>query len=329
MKIAPSTRRRFLKQTFLFSAALGTRAGTGFSVASAADAAAPGDHHLLMLGDWGSGEPAQKAVAKGMQNYVKGKSLLPGGMLMLGDNFYDRFKGGLTCPRWQTEFEDMYPKEVFPGPCWTMLGNHDYDDEPIIKLDAELKYAAANPGTRWTMPAKWYRFEFPVVKPLVTFLVLDTNYHNRLVSLTADEKKEQLAWFKKELEKPRATPWLVVLGHHPLYSNGVHGDDKALIADFDALFREHKIPFYFCGHDHDLQHLEFEGHPTSFVISGGGGARIRAIEKHDRGPFGEGIYGFSHLQISEKRILLRHLDANAKELHSFQKTREGKMELLS
>ncbi len=37
---------------------------------------------------------------------------------------------------------------------------------------------------------------------------------------------------------------------------------------------KHKVDMYLAGHDHDMQHQEFEGHPTSFVISGGGGTLL-------------------------------------------------------
>jgi hypothetical protein len=223
----------------------------------------------------------------------------------------------------------MYPASSFPGPCYALLGNHDYDDEPKIKLEAQLAYAAANPGTRWTMPSKWYAFDYPAVNPLVKFIALDSNYKNRVESLTPEEIAGQLEWFKAELAKPRTAPYLVVMAHHPLYTNGIHGDDQALIKDWDQLLRDHKAHFYFCGHDHDLQHMEFEGHPTSFVISGGGGARVREIKELRHGPFGMAVYGFSHLQINKDRLIVRHLDANRKQLHALSKTPDGKMTILS
>lgn len=319
-------RRRALKQTFRFSAAL--LAGQSLIRAEDSPPAAPpavGARHYLMFGDWGWKDDLrpQTAVANGMTRYLADLKLRPEAQLLLGDNFYGSFKGGTDCPRWKTQFEDMYPKEIFPGPCHCILGNHDYDDEPVAKLAAELAYAPAHPGTRWNMPAKWYRFELgPAANPLVTVLALDSNYHNEKVSLTPEERKLQLAWFVAELEKPRITPWLVVLGHHPLYSEGVHGDDKALIKDWDLLFRKHKVHFYFCGHDHDLQHLEFEGHPTSFVVSGGGGAKVRET-KHNRGPFSQGTYGFSHLEVTAERFIVRHIDANRNVLHAFAKKPDG------
>src|SRR3569623_1960047 len=96
------------------------------------------------------------------------------------------------------------------------------------------------PGTRWTFPGKWHRMDFPRGKALVTMLFIDTN--NPQVSggsdpktkelrnhLTDAEVAEQLAWLKAELAKPRA-PFTIVEGHHPVYSNGHHGDTKSLIS---------------------------------------------------------------------------------------------------
>lgn len=322
------SRRRLLKQTFAFTATSLLGLGTRFVTAEEASAE---DHHLLMVGDWGMFKDIkpQQAVANGMKTYVESLKFNPEAMLMLGDNFYGAFPGGLKDPRWKEQFEDMYLASSFPGPCYALLGNHDYDDEPKIKLEAQLAYTKANPGTRWTMPSKWYAFDYPTVNPLVKFIALDSNYKNRVESLTPEEIASQLEWFKAELAKPRTAPYLVVMAHHPLYTNGVHGDDQALIKDWDQLLRDHKAHFYFCGHDHDLQHMEFEGHPTSFVISGGGGARVREIKELRHGPFGIGIYGFSHLQINKDRLIVRHLDANRKQLHALSKTPDGKMTILS
>ncbi len=318
------SRRRVLRTVFCSSAMLGLnihRAG-----ASAAEAPAPGDDHWLMIGDFGSQEPAQSAVAGGMKAYLQGLGAKPAGLLLLGDNFYKKTeKWSPTSERWKTGFEDMYPKDVFDCPCPAVLGNHDYHDN-IDGEKVQLAYSKAG-ATRWHMPAKWYRMD----TPLVTFLCIDTNLPSISgtkdtktgvikPSLTADEAKAQMAWFKTEIAKPRTTPWLIVIGHHPVYSNGVHGDSKQLVKDYAPLMQEHGAHLYLCGHDHDLQHLELEGQKTSFVLSGGGGARVRELPNKDRKmPYGLNIYGFTHLQANKSRLVVRHFDANRKQVHAFEK----------
>jgi tartrate-resistant acid phosphatase type 5 len=324
------SRREALRQTFFFSAALAF--GQHARRLQAAEVAG-GDLHFLMIGDWGPNPTdgkipkSQLAVAAGMKSYAEALKLKPDALFLLGDNFYGGFKEGMESPRWKIGFEDLYPAERFPGPCWALLGNHDYDEEIGIKMEAQLAYGKKNPGTRWTMPAKWYRVEWPKVNPLITCLVLDSNFNNKNQSLTPAERAAQLAWLKAELAKPRTTPWMVCLGHHPLYSNGPHGDGPLLIEEWGPLFSQHRVDAYFCGHDHDLQHLEFEGLRTSFIVSGGGGARITELKQPDRGPYSKSIYGFSHLQVSKDKLIVRHIDPNLNLLHAFSRTLDGKVRI--
>lgn len=329
------TRRQALRTLFCASAALTLNLQT--RRLQAADFPAD-DQHLLLLGDYGSGNDKQREVATAMRNYVTSNKLATSGMLLLGDNFYSKMEGGLSSPRWKTGFEDMYPASVFPGPAWVVLGNHDYHDNPLGDR-VQLDYPKANPGTRWTLPSKWYRFEFPSQNPLVTFLCLDSNlpsisgaYSTKLGrllnSLTKEDEAAQLAWFKGELAKPRA-PFTVVVGHHPLYSNGSHGDIKTLINQWGGLMQQHRVHAYLCGHDHDLQHLELKGLKTSFVLSGGGGAKIRELKpKHDA-KFAKTVHGFTHLQINRERLLFRHIDPTGTQLHAFTKSLDGSMSVLS
>lgn len=316
------SRRRLLKTVFCSSAALALNLRPQSLVAAEGD-----DTHVLMLGDFGSTDPAQTAVARGMQTYVKQLKLKSEWLIMLGDNFYRPMPGGLKSERWQTGFEDMYPASVFPGPCPAVLGNHDYHDNAGGE-QVQLAYAKQG-NTRWTMPNKWYRME---LGKLATVLFLDTNLRSlsggiktkdgkkmKKNSLTAEEEAAQWTWLKEELAKPRA-PFTIVCGHHPVYTNGSHGDSKELVTTLAPLMQKAGVHLYLCGHDHDLQHLELEGQKTSFVLSGGGGARVRELKNKDRSiPYGNHIYGFSHLQINPQRLIVRHLDANGKQVHAFEK----------
>lgn len=334
------TRRHLLRQVFAYSAAVALSRRVP---ALAAPPANEAGLHFLLLGDFGNskkyrilkegtlpnpndGDPnapsAQQNVATAMQGYVKARGFTPEGLFLLGDNFYGTMEGGVASPRWKEGFEDMYPASAFPGPCWAMLGNHDYDEESFRKVAAELAYADAHPGTRWKMPAKWYRVDYPATNPLITCLILDSNYHNRLAYLTAEEQKLQKAWLEAELKKPRA-PWTFAFGHHPLYSNGPHGDTAPLIAAWGPLFQKYGVAAYFCGHDHDLQHLEFEGISTSFVVSGGGGASITKLKKPERKIYSESTHGFTHLTVAKDKFVLRHINPEQKQLHAFTRTLAG------
>jgi tartrate-resistant acid phosphatase type 5 len=332
---SPISRRGFLRQSFAFSAL----AALGSDLAFAHVPTSPGAQEVLMIGDWGYEDAAAQAVvASGMTAYARKNSIHPDAFFLLGDNWYGALEGGVNSTRWKTNFEDMYPKDIYNCSAYAVLGNHDYQRFPESKVESELAYART-PGTRWTMPSRWYTFDFPRKNPLITFIALDSNMPHgkpstsnsdklpRDFTLTPEEKDQQLAWFTTELARPRTTRYLAVIAHHPVYSNGPHGDHPILIADWDPLFRRHNVTLYLAGHDHDLQHLEFENHPTSFFLSGGGGADLYDFKTDPahRGPYGQKVYGFSHLSITPDQLTLRHLDTEGRILHAFTKTPAGKI----
>lgn len=293
---------------------------------------------LLMIGDYGTTGSDQRAVAAAMRRYCETLKLTPDAMLMLGDNFYSAAKDGFSVhsTRWKETFEDVYPADAFPNACWAILGNHDYHDNAGGE-QVQLEYAK-QAGTRWKMPSKWYRFDLgPADQPWVTFIALDSNLPavsggkdkktgKDRASLNEAEVAVQREWFKAELKSKRA-PFTVVMAHHPLYSNGDHGDTKALIESWGPLLQEHRVHAYLCGHDHDLQHLELEGLHTSFVLSGGGGAKTRALESPREMPYGRDIYGFTHLRIEPERMVFTHLDTTATPVHRFTKRADGGFEV--
>lgn len=295
---------------------------------------------MIMVGDWGTDTALeqQKSTAAAMQKWVSAQHFHPGALFMLGDNWYGKLPDGPNDHRWKSQFEDMYPASIFPGPAYAVLGNHDYEKSDGDKVKAELDYARQG-KSRFTMPSRWYSFEYPAKKPVAKFICLDSNlpgtkswdpFPSSYV-MSHEDRDAQDAWFQAELAKPRTAPYLIVVAHHPLFSNGVHRDNRILIPRWDHLLREHKVDFYITGHDHDLQHLEFAGHPTSFVISGGGGAELVnwSVPPEKRGPFGQKIIGFSHLELAPDAVTLRHIGPQAQVLHAFQKSPDGKLTMLT
>jgi hypothetical protein len=292
------------------------------SIAATSTAAAQ-PVEFFAFGDWGYGRVGshQRAVAARLERYTKEHVTSLGAVLLLGDNFYRPLKGA-NDRRWRTLFEQMYDSDVFRVPFYAMLGNHDYDPK---KRAAQFAYARENPNSRWKMPAKWYAIDFPSDEPLVTVLVLDSNCWRQ----TPEERKSQNFWLEQQLSESRNSTWTIVAAHHPLFSNGRHGDTPMLIEDWGRLFRKHKVDFYLCGHDHNLQHLDIEEWPTSFVVSGGGGAKLQDLRRDDRGPFSRVLHGFVHLKLTPERALVRFVSADGDIVHEFIREREGKVTVLT
>lgn len=326
-----TSRRRAIKTLFFSSAAMALNLQTGTARAEIGR----NGLHFLAIGDFGTGSTNQKAVAKAMQDFATKNSLTPDGLLMIGDNFYSAVKGGFTADsdRWRTDLEEMYPATVFPKPFYPVLGNHDYHDNKGGE-NTQLSYAK-KPGVRWTFPAKWYRMDLGGPNPLLTLICLDSNLlsvssgtkKKPLASMTAEEEAAQLEWFKNELAKPRA-PFTLVMAHHPVYSNGDHGDTKKLVAEWEPLLQKHQVHAYLCGHDHDLQHLELEGKFTSHILSGGGGAATRKLKNPARKmPFGKSVHGFTHLNVQPDSLTFTHYGVSGEVLHRFTKRLNGKVEI--
>lgn len=276
--------------------------------------------HLFAIGDYGTLSPGQNAVAKAMGAHREKHSLTLAGMLLLGDNVYGAVKDGfhVDSPRWNEGFEAMYPSDALNCPCHVVLGNHDYSDNAGGE-EIQLAYAK-RPGTRWKLPSKWYRLDLGEHARSVTILALDSN-----VGRYKDGGDAQLAWLEKELAKPRGT-FTLVMAHHPIYSDGKHGDTPAL-AKWAPILNKHRVHAYLCGHDHDMQHLELADQFTSYVISGAGGAGVRPLQGKRERKFGRDVHGFTHLQVSSEALTFSHHDTEGKVLHRFAKQADGSVEI--
>jgi 3',5'-cyclic AMP phosphodiesterase CpdA len=284
--------------------------------------------NLLVFGDWGqTNNPQQRATAQQMAAYSVRERVKFDAALLLGDNFYSKMPGGVNDPRWGAEFENAYDAKVLAMPFYAALGNHDYEEQ---KAATQLAYAKAHPDGRWKMPAKWYRVELPAERPLVSVLVLDSNGGTPPPKrgLTAEEWAAENRWLETELAKPRPGKWLVVTAHHPLYTAGQHGDGKALIERWGPLFEKHQVDFFLAGHDHDLQHLEM-GKFTTFILAGGGGAKIRPMKRDDRGPFSRSLNGFLHLHLSDAEARGKFIAADGKNVHEFTRALSGPVNVVT
>ena len=186
------SRREALRRTVLFSTGL---MATGWlpSVRGAAPLTRYADDglDLLAIGDYGTGNAHQVAVANQMAAFAQKLKRSLAGVLALGDNFY----GKLETERFGRHFEDMYSKEHLNCPFYACLGNHDYgpqydSKQGRAKTQIQLDYASANPTSRWKMPNRWYAVELPnAEKPLLKIIVLDGNMVEG--ALTPREKIDQ------------------------------------------------------------------------------------------------------------------------------------------
>jgi hypothetical protein len=324
------TRREAIKTTVVFS--------TGLLVANWLDprraGAAPTEFsgqgiHLLALGDFGSGNANQTAVARQMASFATKLNTPLTAVLALGDNFYKR----LSVERFGPDFEQMYDRERLACPFYACLGNHDYgplydSGQGRPKAQMQIDYSKDNPASRWKMPAKWYTVELPDARnPLVKIIFLDGNM--AVGALTPQEKLEQKRFLEAELENKTRAPWRWMISHFPMFSEcKSRGDSSRMIQLWGEQLKTHAISLYLSGHDHTLQHLEAEGYDTSFVVSGSGGGSLYEVKPTNRG-FAEKIYGFNHFHVTPEKFEAQFIDAGGNRLHAFRRTLAGKVEVIS
>ena len=323
------TRRDALKKTIIFSTGLLTAGWLQAQTQQPKTAFAKGGLHFLALGDFGSGNEHQRAVAAAMAAFAKKLDAPLNAVLALGDNFY----GKLTPERFGPHFEEMYPKSDFNCPFYAVLGNHDYgpkydSNQGLAKAQMQLDYAKANPQSRWKLPSKWYALELPDAdKPLVKMIVLDSNFFEG--ALTPQEKLEQKRFLQAELKKPTTAPWQWMITHFPLFSDTAkRGDSSKMIDAWGTHLQKHPFSLYISGHDHNLQHIKADGYKNNFIVSGAGGAALYDVAQSGRG-YANSIHGFNHFHVTPQKVTVQYIDVEGRCLHAFERSVKGKTKIIS
>jgi len=202
-----------------------------------------GSLQFAVIGDTGTGQSEQYAVAKQLESYWK--KLGFNFTLMVGDNLY-----GSDRPKdFAAKFEKPYQALLAGGvKFYAALGNHD---------DAALQKAYKPFNMEG---GRYYTFK---PKDGVRFFALDSNYMD----------KEQLEWLEKELSAS-GSDWKILFFHHPLYSSGEkHGSNLELRSVLEPLIVKHGVDVVFTGHEHFYERLRPQNGVQYFII--GSSAKLR------------------------------------------------------
>ncbi len=266
-----------------------------------AAAAAQDDYTLLVFGDSGTGREAQRQVAEAMSQACRQQDC--DAALVLGDLIYPRGVKSVDDRRFETHFEAAYDV-VGPFPFWMAPGNHDH--ARVGSVDAEIGYARSGRSLRWRMPAAHY-----AVEGLPAWL--------HIYSLDTQPIVEGNAG-SSQAEQARAalcgrSGWRLLMGHHPIYSNGSHGDYAAVGSYVEELVRDCELQAYFAGHDHHQEHITT---PAFEQFVQGAAAKLRRV-KTTRYPagarmtqrFARSALGFAIVTFTERSMEVRFFAATA------------------
>jgi 3',5'-cyclic AMP phosphodiesterase CpdA len=238
---------------------------------------------VLVFGDFGTGSRAQHRVAADMLTFHRERPFDLG--LTVGDNFYPDGLNSPVHPRWQSQWEALYTPLGIEF--YAILGNHDLHDP----LSPPAQVLRTKRSASWRMPATYYTFTAGPVQ----FFGVDTN-KERLTD-------EQLGWLVNELKRSGAR-WKVVYGHHPVKSDGEHGDAPYTARLHGTLLprlREGGADVYIAGHDHDMQAIKPEGGLHLFV-SGVGGRGARSLGRANHRLWGASANGFTVIEADAERL---------------------------
>jgi acid phosphatase len=229
---------------------------------------------FVAIADSGSGDANQYDVAKAMERY---RQQSPYSLVILaGDNIYNNGEIWKVADVFEKPYAPLLKQGVKFRAC---LGNHDIRTD---NGDPQVKYAGFN------MPQRYYTFR----EKAVQFFALDTNVN---ANWTA-----QQAWLEKELGRSDA-PWKVVFGHHPIYSSGVYGNTQAFINQLSPLFQKYGVRLYINGHEHSYERTRaING--TTYLITGIGGAHLRAVGRSEWTQYSTSRYGFTALDVYRDRM---------------------------
>lgn len=227
--------------------------------------------YFYAIGDWGrDGQYGQIELSAMMGN--AGAIVEPQFIISTGDNFYPDGVDNSADPQWQTSFEQIYTAESLQRDWYAVLGNHDYRGN----TQAQIEYTQLS--DRWKMPARYFHKDVITSDSTsIRFVFLDTNplnddYHrNELFreKMLQQDTAAQMHWMDSILTPP--FDWKIVIGHHPLYTGGSRRFKHNFVRrHVEPLLDKHQVDLYVAGHEHDMQHIKPDGHPTHHFISGAG-----------------------------------------------------------
>jgi len=239
-----------------------------------------GSTAFALIGDSGSGDGAQKAVANAMLRYHTTARPFTF-VLMLGDNLYDDdYRGEFSVP-----YQGLLERGVL---FYAALGNHDRDLEQHYKpfhMTDRLYFAFTEGNAR--------------------FVALNSNH-------PADTA--QLAWLDGAFGNT-GTKWRIGFFHHPLYSSGDHARESrdSIRPAFEPALVRNQVDVVFSGHDHLYERIAPQ-HGIRYFISGGGGRNLYDFHKSAFDEVGSSEHHFMVVEIAGDQMFFEAITPQGRTL---------------
>ena len=242
---------------------------------------------FVAVGDTGTGGPAQAAILKRMTespfDFV----------VVLGDIAYESG----TAAQLQGKFFSVYKEILRYAPIFPSIGNHERrtrEGRPYFE-------AFVLPE-----PERYYSFDWGDVH----FVAIDTTHRD----------KQQVAWLDQDLKKNKL-PWVIVFGHHPMYTNSLRGPQLWIRQAFSKILNDHKVDLVLTGHEHQYERFRVAG--VNYVVSGGGGGQLTRFFGSSRALKQSTRHHYLAFEVTAKELKMRVVDINGREIETLKLAKEG------
>lgn len=287
---------------------------------------------IVFVGDTGTGDDRARGVAEQIRRHAE--TVTVSHVFLLGDNVYD-FEGAQSiADRFLDVYRGVLSLGVgIHAAIGNHDLDHCGDSglRPVSRTGSAFRLSPrcsvasqlATPELGYRDGFRYYSIEIPGVgpgqrtdaggrqdppgldrPPLVEVFVLDTNTLGRKQTrLTHGSDDPQLRWLSEALQRSSAR-WKVVAMHHPIYAPkrcvffrfACRGEDEALRAELEPIFREHGVAVVFQGHQHLYARLRPQ-HGIRYFVTGAGGREAdsfrseeQTVPREDRGSFNHFVY---------------------------------------
>jgi predicted phosphodiesterase len=252
---------------------------------------------FAVMGDTGSGDEAQRAVA---QQMVKQRAKTPFEfVIMLGDNIYEKGEAEKIGSHFEQPYKELLDAKV---QFYAVLGNHDI----IRGTEFQTNYKNFNMGgKRYYHFAKYAK---DVKESMIEFFALDTNL--------MDEK--QVSWLEENLKVSQAK-WKVAFCHHSIYSSArMHRAYVKLRAQLEPLYVKYGVNAAFAGHSHCYERTKPQKGVQYFTEGASGEIKKGTLDR--KGPFfaaGEdSVNSFLIVQVNEDEMKVEAIAVDGKVIDS-------------
>ncbi len=249
----------------------------------------PTDHiRFVAVGDTGTGGAAQRAIGK----WISAQPFDL--MLFMGDIAYNSG----TAAQLQNNFFSVYKHFLRYVPAYPAIGNH----ERRTRRGRPYFEAFVLPE-----PERYYSFDWGNVH----FVAIDTTQRD----------SKQLVWLDEDLGRNKL-PWVIVFGHHPMYTNSMRGPQLWIRRAFSKILTDHHVDMVVTGHEHQYERFRVSG--VNYIVSGGGGGQLTTFYGQSLALKQFTLHHFLSFDVSATTLTMKVIDIQGRELETFELSKKKK-----